>query len=75
MVKDKVDPVQDEKLASFVVDSHMRSHPDKVCTLHSDKVSLQLAMPPISMSYYSRFANACCLHTSMSVYSLLTTAN
>ena len=29
MVKDKVDPVGDEMLANFVVDSHMRSHPDK----------------------------------------------
>ena len=29
VVKDKVDPVGDEMLASFVVDSHMRSHPDK----------------------------------------------
>ena len=35
VVKDKVDPVQDEMLATFVVDSHMRSHPDKVSTLHS----------------------------------------
>lgn len=29
VVKDKVDPVGDEMLASFVVNSHMRSHPDK----------------------------------------------
>lgn len=27
-VRDIVDPAQDEQLASFVVDSHMRSHPD-----------------------------------------------
>ena len=27
-VRDLVDPVQDEQLASFVVDSHIRSHPD-----------------------------------------------
>ncbi len=30
VVKDKVDPVADEMLANFVIDSHMRSHPDKV---------------------------------------------
>ncbi|KAL0055666.1 hypothetical protein WJX82_002980 [Trebouxia sp. C0006] len=29
VVKDKVDPVADEMLANFVIDSHMRSHPDK----------------------------------------------
>lgn len=34
VVKDKVDPVGDEMLASFVVDSHMRSHPDKARRLH-----------------------------------------
>ncbi|KAK9806187.1 hypothetical protein WJX72_004703 [[Myrmecia] bisecta] len=28
VVKDVVDPVSDEKLANFVVDSHTRSHPD-----------------------------------------------
>lgn len=27
-MRDLVDPVQDEQLASFVVDSHIRSHPD-----------------------------------------------
>ena len=26
-MRDLVDPVQDEQLASFVVDSHIRSHP------------------------------------------------
>jgi len=30
VVKDKVDPVADEMLANFVIDSHIRSHPDKV---------------------------------------------
>lgn len=29
VVRDTVDPVQDETLAKFVVDSHMRSHPDE----------------------------------------------
>lgn len=28
MIKDTVDPVNDEKLASFVVRSHASSHPD-----------------------------------------------
>ena len=28
MVKDVVDPVLDERLAEFVVSSHMRAHPD-----------------------------------------------
>lgn len=30
VVKDKVDPVADAMLADFVINSHMRSHPDKV---------------------------------------------
>ena len=30
VVKDRVDPVADERLANFVVDSHMRSHPAAV---------------------------------------------
>ncbi len=30
VVKDTVDPVSDERLANFVVGSHMRSHPDTV---------------------------------------------
>lgn len=29
-VRDMVDPVQDEQLACFVVDSHVKSHPDEV---------------------------------------------
>lgn len=28
VIRDTVDPVNDEKLADFVVASHMRSHPD-----------------------------------------------
>lgn len=30
VIKDTVDPVNDEKLAEFVVGSHARSHPDDV---------------------------------------------
>ena len=30
MIRDTVDPVNDEKLAEFVVGSHARSHPDDV---------------------------------------------
>ena len=48
VVKDKVDPVGDEMLASFVVDSHMRSHPDKARRSH------QHAAKP---GAYSSFAN------------------
>jgi len=33
VVKDKVDPVTDELLANFVIDSHIRSHPDKVLSI------------------------------------------
>ena len=46
VVKDKVDPVGDEMLASFVVDSHRRSHPDKVTQLYlTARQSLQSSHP------------------------------
>ena len=45
-----MDPVGDEMLASFVVDSHMRSHPDKARHLH------QHAAATFAQAY-STFAN------------------
>ena len=30
VVRDMVDPVNDQRLAEFVVGNHMRAHPDKV---------------------------------------------
>lgn len=36
VVRDLVDPEMDERLASFVVDSHMRSHPSNIDDLEDD---------------------------------------
>jgi len=30
VIRDQVDPIQDQRLAEFVVGSHMRSHPDRL---------------------------------------------
>ena len=35
VIKDTVDPVNDEKLAEFVVGSHARSHPDDIAALRA----------------------------------------
>ena len=52
VVKDKVDPVADEMLANFVIDSHMRSHPDKVSVQihghHAMTVAADRTQAPLS---------------------------
>lgn len=43
VVKDQIDPIADERLANFVVDSHMRSHPGAVSPLPCEQFQCCLA--------------------------------
>lgn len=41
VLQDVVDPIVDEKLANFVINSHMKSHPNKAASKNSEPQSLQ----------------------------------
>lgn len=52
VVRDTADPAEDERLATFVVSSHGRAHPDRIAlnNLDTDLASMALADHPLSFS-------------------------
>ncbi|ENN76347.1 DNA replication licensing factor Mcm2 [Dendroctonus ponderosae] len=56
VVKDEIDPIQDEHLARFVVDSHIRHHPSNKDHKDDDAVENEMQIPQEMLKKYIVYA-------------------